>query len=49
MRRSSGGRHFAVIGLHSLFIDVPLSDGNDLTGGDALPMFASAWMPHDTR
>jgi hypothetical protein len=46
IRRKRGQRHFAVIGPHLPFIRLPLSTGNDLTGGDALPMFASAWMLH---
>jgi hypothetical protein len=47
MRRRRERRHLVVIGWHSLIIPLLLSTGNDLTGGDALPMFASAWMPHD--
>jgi len=41
--------HFAAFGAHFAIIAVPLSTGNDLTGGYALPMFRSAWVPHGMR
>jgi hypothetical protein len=42
-------RCFAAFAPHSTVISATLSTGNDLTGGYALPMFASAWVPHLSR